>query len=291
MKSEKIQNNRRSWLLWPFVLFLVVSGCGNLEQDIMVELPEYQSEIVLECYLEPGQPFRLLMTRSAFYFAPFPSQNDAFLQNLLVQDAEVIIRYAEEEHRLSNQLVVDPATGKFYNYINPAIVPADYEQDFELEVITAEGERIFAVTSILPVVPIDSIVVLFEDDPDTMARAETYLTDDREVANFYRRSVHLGSLDTEPEQDFVTDDEVLDSEKFFFGTTPDYTVGDTLIFTIYHIDQSYYQFWLSVQQAILSNGNPFGQPSPVISNLGGSAEAIGIFTGLSYDRVTTIIER
>ncbi len=290
MENKHKKNWNGTWLLL-FVFFLALNSCGNLEQEIMVELPEYESQIVLECYLEPGQPYRLLMTRSDSYFAPFPTQNDEFLQNLLVQDAEVVIRHGGEVVNLANQLSFDPSTNKIYNYVHPSLVPADYEQDFELEVTTGDGATITAVTRILPVVPIDSTVIIFEEDPDTLARAETYLTDDSEAVNFYRRSVHLGSLETEPEQDFVADDDVFESEKFFFGTAPDYTVGDTLIFTIYHIDQSYFQFWRSVQQAILSNGNPFGQPSPVISNLGGSAEAIGIFTGLSYDRVTTIIEK
>lgn len=277
--------------IWGLFMGILLSACGDLEREILVELPDYESQIVLECYLEPGKPFRLLLTRSASYFAPFPTQNDQFLENLLEQDAEVMIRYNGEEIPLANQLSFDAETGKVYNYFNSRLVPQDYEKGFELEIITSQGKTIGAATQLLPVVPIDSIVILFDEEKDTLARADTYLTDDRQTANFYRRSLHLGSLETEPEQDFVTDDAVFDSEKFFFGTTYDYTVGDTLIFTIYHIDQTYFQFWLSVQQAILSNENPFGQPSPVISKLSGTADAIGIFTGLSYDRVTTIIEK
>lgn len=270
---------------------LLFNACGNLEKEILVELPDYDSQVVLECYLEPGRPFRLLLSRSASFFAPFPTQNDQFLENILEQDAEVIIRHKGEEIVLDNQLSFDPETGKVYNYTSSSLVPENYDQDFELDITTQSGQTIGAITRILPVVPIDSTVIIFGEDQDTLARTETYLTDDSQTANFYRRSVHLGSLQTEPEQDFVTDDEFLDSEKFFFGTANDYTVGDTLIFTIYHIDQTYFQFFRSLQQAILSNGNPFGQPSPIISTLEGTADAIGIFTGLSYDRVTTIIEK
>jgi hypothetical protein len=277
--------------LWAIVGLFSLNACGNLEKEILVELPDYDSQVVLECYLEPGRPFRLLLTKSASYFAPFPTQNDQFLENLLEQDAEVVIRYNGEEIVLANQLSFDPETGKLYNYSSSSLVPENYDQDFVLDVTTQTGQSIGAITRILPVVPIDSIVVLFDEEIDTLARTDTYLTDDPQSANFYRRSVHLGTLETEPEQDFATDDEFLDSEKFFFGTAFDYAVGDTLIFTIYHIDQAYFRFFSSVQQAVFSNGNPFGQPSPVISNLEGTADAIGIFTGLSYDRVTTIIEK
>lgn len=278
-------------IIWGLALFSMFSACGNLEKEILVDLPDYEDQVVLECYLEPGKPFRLLLTKSASYFAPFPTQNDQFLENILEQDADVIIRHDGEEVVLSNQLFFDPESGKIYNYFSSTIVPEHFGQDFDLEIALQSGQTISARTQILPVVPIDSIVILFDEEKDTLARAETYLTDDPDMANFYRRSLHLGSLETEPEQDFVTDDAVFDTEKFFFGTALDYTEGDTLIFTIYHIDQTYFQFWRSVQQAILSNGNPFGQPSPIISSLDGTANAIGIFTGLSYDRVTTIIEK
>jgi len=278
-------------VLFAALMVVFMGACGNLEQEILVDLPDYESQVVMECYLEPGKPFRLLMTKSASYFAPFPTEDDQFLANILEQDAQVVIRHKGDTYELANQLSFDPGTGKLYNYVSVDTVPANYDEDFDLEITTAAGETILGTTQILPLVPIDSTVILFNEERDTLARAETYLTDDSQTANYYRRSVHLGSLENEPEQDFVTDDTFLDSEKFFFGTAYDYTVGDTLIFTIYHIDQNYFQFWRSVQQAILSNGNPFGQPSPVISSLGGTADAIGIFTGLSYDRVTTIIEK
>ena len=67
--------------------------------------------------------------------------------------------------------------------------------------------------------------------------------------------------------------------------------GDTIYNTIFHIDRAYYNFWESTFNAVSSNGNPFGQPSAVISNLEGNAGAIGIFTGLSYDRVMTIVKK
>ena len=277
--------------IWGLFLVFLFSACGDLEKEILVELPPYDRQVVLECYLEPGKPFQLLLTRSDSYFAPFPTQNNQFLENILEQDAEVIIRHNGEEIVLANQLYFDSETGKVYNYFNPTLVPEDYEQSFDLVISTSNDQTIEASTQILPIVPIDSTVIFFNEEKDTLARAETYLTDDSQVDNFYRRSLHMSSLETEAEQDFVTDDVVFESEKFFFGTAFDYTEGDTLIFTIYHIDQTYFQFWRSVQQAILSNENPFGQPSPVISKLDGTANALGIFTGLSYDRVTTIIEK
>ena len=76
-----------------------------------------------------------------------------------------------------------------------------------------------------------------------------------------------------------------------FGSGYQFSEGDTVINTLFHIEKAYADFLESVDAAIGANGNPFGQPSTIISNLEGDAGAIGIFTGLSYDRVVTIISR
>jgi hypothetical protein len=102
--------------------------------------------------------------------------------------------------------------------------------------------------------------------------------------------LHFGDLDS-LEQDFVTDDRIVDDSLIVFGTGYDYAVGDTVINTLYHITEEYSTFLESLNAAVSANGNPFGQPSPIISNLEGSANAIGIFTGLTYDRRVDIVEK
>jgi hypothetical protein len=60
---------------------------------------------------------------------------------------------------------------------------------------------------------------------------------------------------------------------------------------LFHIDDDYYRWLQSVALASASNGNPFGQPGTLQSNLEGSEEALGIFTGLSYVRDTVIVDK
>jgi hypothetical protein len=83
----------------------------------------------------------------------------------------------------------------------------------------------------------------------------------------------------------------VDDNKMVFGSPYDYATGDTVFTTIFHIDRAYFDFWESTFHAISANGNPFGQPSSIISILSGDANALGIFTGLSYDRVAVVIEK
>lgn len=270
-----------------FLVFSLLLTSCNLEQEVEIDLPEYDSRPVIECYLEAGRPFELLISRSAPYFAPFPSLDQDFLQDLLVDSAEVIIRHNGQEYVLENQIRFNPNTGKFANYFNPEAVPFDTINPFELSVTFNDGSTITGSTRMLPVVPIDSLVIE-PAESDTLARVLTYFTDDPAKENFYRRTFHQSSLDSLPEQDFPVDDRIVE-DVVVFGTGFDYVKGDTVISTLYHIEESYYTFLNSLDAAAAGNGNPFAQPSPIATSLGGTANAIGVFTGLVYDRKMVIL--
>jgi hypothetical protein len=277
------------FMAWLAPLALALSAC-NLEKEITIELPEYNARPSVECYLEAGKPFFLLMTKTVPYFEDFPTLDDRFLQNILEDSATVVIRHNGQEYPLQNRLSFNPFTGKLYNYFSAVPVPEDYEHDFELSVVTKTGKTITATTRLLPRVPIDSVVVQFAPN-DTLARVLTYFTDDRSQTNYYRRMLHKSTLDSIPLQDFTVDDSFSETARFVFGTNYEFAEGDTIINTLFHISRAYNDYFDSVQTAFFSNGNPFGQPSPIQSNVRGTANAIGIFTGLSYDRVTTIVRR
>ncbi len=278
-------------LLMPLLAALFFAACGNLEKEIDLDLPEYQSQYVVECYLEPGQPFSLVLTKSVPYFEPFPEDPLEFIEGILVDSAEVSITHNGKTYVLENQLYLNSTTQKLFNYFNPELVPADFDHDFSLQITTPDGKTITSTTRILPIVPIDSVVVEFDEEQDTLARVLTYLTDDLSQPNYYRRMLHLNSLDSIPDQDFTTFDDFVDDGQIVFGSGYIFEEGDTAFNTIFHIERAYFEFWESTFNAINANGNPFGQPSSIISNLSGNANAIGIFTGLSYDRKMTIITK
>ena len=138
------------------------------------------------------------------------------------------------------------------------------------------------------------MVVEFESDmpEDTLGRALTYFTDpEPDVENRFRRQFHWNSLDSIPEQDFLASDQFSDEGRIVFGTGFDYPVGDTLFNTLFRLNRDYSDFLESVLISIQSSTNPFGQPSTIDSNVGGTANPLGIFTGLSYARDTTIVEK
>lgn len=265
---------------------LSFSAC-NLEQEIELDIPASEQVVVVECYLEPGQPYTLLLTRSANYFDPFPTDQVAFIENLLETGASAQIIYKGDVIELEEGFFFNPLSQKFFNYGSAELVPEDFDNDFELEITTADGKKVTAITRITPPVLIDSVVV--QVDNDTTAQALLYWPDNIDVANYYRVLLHENSRDSIPDLDITINDEVVESESIVIGTGPFYEVGDTLYTTLLHISEEYFNFAVSFQNAIASNGNPFGQPGGIISNVDGEG-FIGIFTGFVYDYEETIIE-
>ena len=268
---------------------LVFASC-DLEKEIELELPEYERQTVVECYLEPGLPFTLLLTKSDGFFSSFGDLDESFLTNLLEEGAEINIKYGNETVTLANEFAFNPFTGKLFNYSSNEIVPEDFESEFSLEIKTADGELITSKTKIMPQTPVDSLVIEFEPftDVDTAARVLTYTTDDVDVANFYRFILAVGEI-PEVEQDFVVNDELLESEISVFGTAYSFNPGDTITSTFIQMSQDYYRFKNSVDNSVASNGNPFGQPGVISSNVEGEKSPLGIFTGFMRDTKVEIV--
>lgn len=283
MKSNILKN------ILPLAAVLFLMAC-NLTQDVEIDLPDYERQPVVECYLEPGKPFRLLMTRSYAFFDKL-GLDSTFLQNTLLDGALVTVTYNGQTDTLRNQLTADIAPVKIFNYIGQNLVPGTPGTEFVLNIRLAEGGEITSTTSMISVVPIDSVVVEFSTEFDTLARLLTYITDDENQENFYRRLLNYKSLDSFPDQDFLVSDRFSQTSLIAFGTGYDLVEGDTVFNSIFHITREYYDFVESVQLAVVGNLNPFSQPSPVKSNVRGSANPIGIFAPLVYDRDTTIIRK
>ncbi|MBK8966119.1 MAG: DUF4249 domain-containing protein [Saprospiraceae bacterium] len=273
----------------PFLALAFLAAC-NLEKDVQIDLPVYNTQPVVECYLEPGKPFRLLLTRSYGFFDPL-GLDSTFLDKTLLSGAVVTIAYNGQVDTLFNQLSAEIEPLKLFNYTGLNLVPADPGIDYTLNITMPDGKTITGQTTMLPQIPIDSVVVEWGPAQDTFARVLTYITDDLSQDNYFRRMLNYGSLDSIPEQDFLANDRAATTQQIAFGTAYELVPGDTVFNTVFHISKAYYDYIESVQLAVFGNINPFAQPSPIKSNVQGSANPLGIFTCLAYDRQMTVIQR
>ncbi len=279
---------------YSLIITLAAFVSCNLEQDISIDLPPYTNQPVVEVYLTPGQKFTLLLTRSAGFFDSFQLDNQQFVENTFVDSAEVTIRYADQVIEFENETGFDFVTGQVSNYESEELVPENYADSFFLDIRFPDGTVAKGATVLLPPVPIDSNAVVYNDaipaDADTLARIITYFTDpDSSRTNRFRQILTYSPLDSTVEQNLVFTDRFADRDSFGAPSTFEFPAGDTIYVYLAHVDRDYELYFNSVEAGVASNGNPFVQPSAILSNVSGSANPIGIFTGYSYVVDTVII--
>ena len=286
-----------------FATFCLMS-CDKLTRDIVIELPEPERVLVVECYLTPGEPYRLLLTETKGFF-------EALDACPLIKGATVIIRHnnqvdtLQEATYFSNECSMNNLFGiipffnadytRFYNYGSSSICPTDFEHPFELEVYDPQGNRhAVASTFLQRPIPIDEIQITWRDD-GRKASALVTAIDDGNTVDFYRLMLHQTSLvesfgiARDPEFDITIDDaRFFNGSKIAFGTGFDFKDGDTLIASCYHIEKAFHDFYETLQDAESASFNPFGVPSRILTNIQGG---MGIFTANIPMRDTLIIQK
>lgn len=104
-------------------------------------------------------------------------------------------------------------------------------------------------------------------------------------------AAELPALEEPAGPDFLFTDRLNVTPLIAFGTNYNLTEGDTVFNTIFNITKEYYDYCESIQLAVLGSANPFTQPSPIKSNVSGTADPLGIFTCLVYDQELTRVQR
>ncbi len=275
MKSLKFN------ILLLAIIGLAASAC-NLEKEVDLNLPDYPIEPAVECYLEVGQPYQLLLTQSSGFFDPFEFDDPT---SLLVDGATVVIEHQGVRDTLTEGIVLDPIFGKIYNYTSTTVVPPNYNQDFNLYIDDALGRSLMARAQIKQPIVIDSIRPRFNAD-ETAAFILTYLQEPGNEVNYYRYLVAHPTIKADSTHDVAFDDPVINGESTAFGTPFYWVPGDTAIATIFNIEESYYQYLNSVEISVQANGNPFVVPTTIQSNIEGG---MGIFTGIARTVESTIV--
>jgi hypothetical protein len=248
-----------------------------MDKTVEIDLPAHKPQLVVEGYLEPGKPYRLAVQESAGYFdAPTPP---------LVPDAMVYITHNGRRVELDYKPRMDERTGFIYTHSSSEVMNGKPGDIYGLEVTDSKGRKVTAFTTILPVVPIDTIEWRFNEDDEALLL--TSFQDDGSTSNYYRYITTRDSLNSGSSRDFASSDDLTNGKRVTFGSGYNYDPGDTLIITLYHIEKQYYDFLESAESAKDANGNPFAQPSQIKSSVQGG---IGIFTNLAYDRKTVVIE-
>ncbi len=268
--------------LWATLFALAgLSACDSLQKDITIELPPYEPEIVVECYLEHGKPYRLLLTESTNYFGavelpPLPQ-------------VKVSITHNGVEEVLTFDPGFDSTSRKFYNYVGTTIVDSTVDGDYALKVDDElKGRLVTGLTNFLPPPQLDTVEARFRE-MDTSAFLLTKFQDnDPDQPNYYRIMINKDSIDGEVATEFSFEGRFKTGNQVTVGTGYDFKNEDTVFVSVYHIKRDYYDFLETIEDARQANGNPFAQPAVVKSTVTGG---LGVFTALAYVRRRYILKK
>lgn len=260
-------------------LLLLTSAC-EMQQDIEVKVPAHEPVTLIECYLEPGAPARILATKSVAFFDSVELVPADDLQISLFENGQPI--------QLENKYQGDSVYYNVFNYISSHKVNFDENARWELVVRRQEEEIARGTAQFLPKPKIKSIN--YQLSADSLLSLEIEVEDNPLQENYYRLRVR--TMDMIPSSGFrgLWNDQTASGNTLKLNTGPGLKAKtDTIIISLYHIDKSYYTFMRSVQKAYDANYNPFAQPANLESNLRGPA--MGIFTAVSAVHDTIYLQR
>ena len=287
-----------------FVFSAVIALLTGCEKNVTVAVPNGDEEVVVEGYIETGKNPQVLLSRTLPFFGEVNTSN--VLQNL-IPGATVIV----------NNGTVSDTLQSFSGYYFSTTMIGEVGKTYTLTV-HVNSKTITSVTTIPAPVKLDSVWWKVDGQRDSLGFAWGHLTDPDTIGNCYRwfaerinrytfgpdsgrvkDSTFIAPLGGSVFEDkfingrsfdisfprgsfsFSSKEDDVNDEKYFFKR------GDTIIVKFCAIDRAHFQFWRSEETQIGNNGNPFGSPAPVISNIVGG---LGIWGGYS-PAFDTIIAR
>ena len=258
------------------LVFITLLSCDKV---IDVDLPDYQQELVVEMYLEQGQPLRCLLIESLPY-------TDTAI-NKPVNDALVIFSDGVRNDTMKYEINQNVFTGRYFNYYHSKRIHLDSNKTYSLTVISEDKKLVSTTRFTQKVTTIDSLIVKeSKNEADSFSVGLSFI-DPAERDNYYR--VLIGkdfSFFRADPTDFRTSDISFNGKPFSYFSEANYSRNDTVRIRVYSLSKEHYDYLESVGNARRSNINPFSQPNRIKSNVAGG---LGIFTSILYTERKVVI--
>ncbi|MFM7055176.1 MAG: DUF4249 domain-containing protein [Bacteroidota bacterium] len=268
------------------ILSTIFTAC---EKDITVDLPDAEEQIVVEGYITPGAPPIVFISRTAPFFAPVDSLT---LLQYTIKDAVVTVSDGSQTDTL-----VAPFASAGYLYTTTTMT-GEVGKTYSLQIKLPDGRQLSSVTTIPVPVELDSVWFRLIPENDSLGWAWARISDPPQAGNCFRWFAKRLGKDNDylAPLGSVSDDRFYNGLSFDFaatrGSVPNSTApddnneeaglfksGDTIAVRFCSITQESFRFWRSAESQVTSNGNPFGAPASLKSNITGG---IGIWEGYSF---------
>lgn len=274
--------------LLPILLLFLTQGCV----EPTVETANYNSEVVVDGWIEPGKYCQVLLTLSAPYFADIDSVS---LRNYALTKAKVTVSNGAH----SEILTLKPNEAYFppYLYISTKI-KGEVGKNYDITVEYG-GRTTYATTTIPEPVKLDSAWFALDEESDSLGFVWLKFMDDATKKNYYRTLTQIKNVDNKYIPNYFPNfnDEFFNGQRIevslYKGNSNSidkiddfhYKIGDTISLKFCTVDKASFVFWNSFQKEILNTGNPFASTNArVTSNV---SNGLGVWCGYgsSYYRI------
>jgi len=277
----------------------------SCEKNINFKLKEAPDVLVVDANIEEGQPPLVILSKSFDYFSKISQEK---LDSSFVHNATVTITDGNVSKQLK-EYAVDSAGGYVIYYYtsdtsNASLFTAKVNTSYSLKILTDNQEYDATTTIPFPGKKLDSLwwrPTPFAKDT-TQVDVFVQATDPPGLGNYIRYYTKVNSQPFLPGQQSVFDDELIDGTTYNLKITPGidrnnpiafdknfFHRGDTVTLKVSSIDKATYQFWLTMEFAYQSIGNPFASPNKVLGNI--SNGALGAFCGYAPQFKSIIIPK
>lgn len=276
----------------------------SCEKNINFKLKEAPDVLVVDANIEEGQPPLVILSKSFDYFSKISAAklDSSFVHNAIVTIADGNVTKQLKEY------AVDSAGGYIIYYYTSdsslSLFTGKANTAYSLKILTDNQEYDATTTIPFPGKKLDSLwwrPTPFAKDT-TQVDVFVQATDPPGLGNYIRYYTKVNSQPFLPGQQSVFDDELIDGTTYNLKITPGidrnnpiafdknfFHRGDTVTLKVSSIDKATYQFWLTMEFAYQSIGNPFASPNKVLGNI--SNGALGAFCGYAPQYKTIIIPK
>ena len=290
-------------LLSVLVGAICLSSC---EKNINFKLKVVPDVLVVDAGIENNQPPVVVLSKSFDYFSKITPQ---VLDTSFVHNASVSVSNETQTQQLKEYSVDSTGGYLIYYYsidttnLNSAFL-GQLNTTYHLKIVVA-GNEYTAITTIPPLAKkIDSLWWKPTPFTDDSSDADLFVQakDPPGLGNYVRYYTKINNGAYLPGQQSVFDDELIDGTTYNLKVQPGidrnnpvafdknfFHRGETVTLKLSNIDRATYQFWLTMEFAYQSIGNPFASPNKVLGNI--SNGALGAFCGYASDFKTIEIPK
>ncbi|WP_205509817.1 DUF4249 domain-containing protein [Longitalea arenae] len=297
-----------------YLLMMSMAVFASCERNFDIKLKNNQEQLIVEAYINNELPSYnyVILGRSQSYFEPG-------FENTPVTGATVSI--TEGTQLANNTYNWDPASKRqlkegrlpqFGNQLLPGVyfdntllfnpgnaLKGKPGKSYLLE-IDAEGKQYSAITTLLPIVPLDSVTTGFhyiDEDVDTTqekARLTVHYKDPDTVGNtqlYYwstidsRDNFGWGAMGTN--RFTPGTDDLVNGQYIHLTLSNGFAIGDSVNYYMASVERKVYNFWDSFNKA-RSNSGPFSTPVRLLNTISGE-NVIGCFSGFSLSTKSLVV--